>query len=52
MASQEADDRARQLSKEEEKVRALNENGWVDYVIQEYALWHLFLSTKYVLRCH
>lgn len=33
---QEADDRARRLRKEEEKVRALNVNGRVDYVIQEY----------------
>lgn len=36
VASREADDRARRLRKEEGKVRALNVNGRVDYVIQEY----------------
>lgn len=33
---QEADDKARRLRKEDQKVRALNVNGRVDYVIQEY----------------
>lgn len=42
VASREAEDRARRLRKEEEKVRALNLNGRVDYVIQEYACCHPF----------
>lgn len=33
---QEADNRAKRLRREEEKVRALNSNGRVDYSIQEY----------------